>query len=108
MELFRLAERPTAIVVCNNLMTLGLLKAIRDASLLCPQEVSIVGFDDFEWCPHVFPPLSMVRVPAAELGSVAANVLMKQIQGSDGCHSERVLLPTELVVRESTCSVRTR
>lgn len=104
-ELLQFAERPTAIVVCNNLMTLGLLKAIRDAGVLCPQEVSIVGFDDFEWCPHVFPPLSMIKVPAAELGSVGANVLMKQIQRPDGLHSEKVLLNTELVVRQSTCAV---
>jgi LacI family transcriptional regulator len=103
MELFKLAERPTAIVVCNNLLTLALLTAIRDAGLVCPRDISVVGFDDFEWCPHLSPPLSMIRVPAAELGSAAAKVLMKRIRGPVGGPCERVLLPAELIVRQSTC-----
>jgi LacI family transcriptional regulator len=102
-ELLRLQHgRPTAVIVCNNLMTLGLLTAMRDAALACPRDVSIIGFDDFEWCPHLSPPLSMVRVPAAELGSTAAKVLMKRIRGTGATEAERVLLPTELVIREST------
>jgi len=101
-ELLRQAERPSAIIVCNNLMTLGLLTAMRDAALSCPRDVSVIGFDDFEWCPHLSPTLSMVRVPAAELGATAAKVLMKRIRGTGSAVAERVLLPTELVIREST------
>jgi LacI family transcriptional regulator len=104
LELFKQAPPPTAVVVCNNLMTLGLLGALRDARLECPRDVSIIGFDDFEWCPHLSPPLSMVRVPAAELGSAAAKALMRRIRGTEMQSPESILLPAELVLRKSTAS----
>jgi LacI family transcriptional regulator len=104
LELFKQAPPPTAVVVCNNLMTLGLLSALRDARLECPRDVSIIGFDDFEWCPHLSPPLSMVRVPAAELGSAAAKALMRRLRGAEMQSPESILLPAELVLRKSTAS----
>ncbi|HXJ93656.1 MAG TPA: LacI family DNA-binding transcriptional regulator [Terriglobia bacterium] len=106
LDLFKRGVPPTAVVVCNNLMTLGLLTALRDARLECPRDVSIIGFDDFEWCPHLSPPLSMVRVPAAELGSAAAKALMRRLRGADGRPPESTLLPAQLVLRKSTGSPR--
>lgn len=106
LELFKQAPPPTAVVVCNNLMTLGLLGALRDARLKCPRDVSVVGFDDFEWCPHLSPPLSMVRVPAAELGSAGAKTLMRRLRGAQTQSPESILLPTELILRKSTASPR--
>ena len=47
VEFLKLAKRPTAILVCNNLMTLGVLAAFRELGVACPREVSLVGFDDF-------------------------------------------------------------
>lgn len=102
IELLKLPRRPTAIVVCNNLMTLGLLAALRDTGLSCPKDISIVGFDDFEWCPHLNPPLSMIRVPAAELGAAAAKALLQHIRGAHGDAPTEILLGTELIVRQST------
>jgi LacI family transcriptional regulator len=104
LELFKLANPPTAVVVCNNLMTLGLLSALRDARLECPRDVSVVGFDDFEWCPYLSPPLSMVRVPAAELGALAAKALLKRLNGAGKEARETIRLPTQLVLRESTAT----
>lgn len=87
-------------------MTLGMLTALRETGLTCPRDVSIIGFDDFDWCPHISPPLSMISVPAAELGSAAAKVLIKRVRGANSGVAEKVLLPTELVLRESTAPVR--
>jgi LacI family transcriptional regulator len=106
LELFKQATRPTAVVVCNNLMTLGLLGALSGAKLECPGDVSIIGFDDFEWCPHLSPPLSMVRVPAAELGSAAAKALMRRVRGAHVESPQSILLPAELVLRKSTAAPR--
>ena len=103
MELLKLPQPPTAIVVCNNLMTLGLLAAVRESGLECPRDVSVIGFDDFEWCPHLSPPLTMIRVPASELGSASAKVLTKRIRGPADNGPEKILLAAELVVRRSTC-----
>lgn len=102
LDLFKQNPRPTAVVVCNNLMTLGLLTALRDSKLDCPRDVSIIGFDDFEWCPHLSPPLSMVRVPDAELGAAAAKALMRRLRGAGVQSRESILLPAELVLRNST------
>jgi LacI family transcriptional regulator len=106
LELFKQVPPPTAVVVCNNLMTLGLLGALREAKKECPRDVSIIGFDDFEWCPHLSPPLSMLRVPAAELGSTAAKARMRRLRGAQMQSAESILLPAELILRKSTASPR--
>jgi DNA-binding LacI/PurR family transcriptional regulator len=102
LELLKLADRPTALLMCNNPMTLGMLAAIRELGLACPRELSVIGFDDFEWSAYLDPPLTMVRQPAAELGAAAAKTLLKRIRYPDLNHYERVLLPTQLMVRQST------
>lgn len=102
LELLRLADRPTAVVVCNNLMTLGVLAALRELRLNCPREVPLVGFDDFEWSPYTDPPLTMVRQLAAEMGAAAAKAVLDRVRLVARYGTERVLLPTQLIVREST------
>jgi DNA-binding LacI/PurR family transcriptional regulator len=104
LELFKLIPRPTALLVCNNRMTLGALMALRDLHLACPQEVSLIGFDDFDSAALVEPPLTMVRQPAADLGAAAAKVLLKRIRDPNLGRNEHALLPTQLVVRQSTAA----
>lgn len=105
-ELFKLGDRPTAVLMCNNRMTLGMFVAIRELGLACPRDVSIVGFDDFEWSAYLDPPLTMVRQPAAELGATAAKTVLKRIRHTEPRHSEKVLLPTQLVIRRSTARLK--
>ena len=64
------------------------------------------GFDDFERRPHLSPPLSMVRAPAAEPGSAAAKALKRRIRGAQTQSPESILLPAELILRKSTGSPR--
>jgi len=104
LEFLKLAERPTAILVCNNLMTLGVLAAFRELGVACPREVSLVGFDDFEWGSFLDPPLTMVRQPASELGAAAASAVLKRVRNPQQPGTERVLLQTQLTVRESTAA----
>jgi DNA-binding LacI/PurR family transcriptional regulator len=102
LELFKLPHRPTAVVVCNNQMTIGTLVALRDLHLGCPRDVSLIGFDDFECAGVVNPPVTMVRQPAGELGAAAAKAVLKRIRDPRREPSEHITLPTQLVVREST------
>jgi LacI family transcriptional regulator len=92
-------ERPSAIFVTNNQMTLGLLYAITGKGLRCPADISLVGFDDHDWAPLFSPPLTVVRQPTYQLGQTAARLLMQLIKG------QPVKLPApwpvELVIRES-------
>jgi len=104
LELLRLADRPTAVLVCNNLMTLGFLAALRELGVACPREVSLVGFDDFEWSSYLRPPLTMVRQPASELGAEAAKAVLKRVRHPGQGETKKVQLLTQLIVRESTAA----
>jgi len=105
LELLRLADRPTAVLVCNNLMAMGFLGALREFGVACPREISVVGFDDFEWSPYLQPPLTMVRQPAAELGAEAAKAVLTRVRHPGGNGSAKKLqLLTHLVVRGSTAA----
>jgi DNA-binding LacI/PurR family transcriptional regulator len=108
LEILRLSNPPTAILVCNNRMTLGLMRALRDLGLKCPQDVSVVGFDDFDWSDLFSPRLTTIVQPSYEMGKRATEMLLRVIQGPDQ-HLEsgkrnRVVLKAELRVRESTAS----
>jgi DNA-binding LacI/PurR family transcriptional regulator len=102
LEIFKLAPSPTAVLACNNRMLLGMLMAFRELGLACPSTVSLIGFDDFDWSAYIDPPLTIVRQPAGQLGAAAAKTLLKRLRYPDLNHYERVLLPTQLVVRGST------
>ncbi len=102
LELLKLADRPTALIACNNRMTLGVLAALRELELKCPKDISLVGFDDFDWSPYIDPPLTMVRQPAEELGATAAKVVLKRILHPDQDGFQKLLLPTQLILRKSS------
>lgn len=95
------AERPTAFVVANDLMALGVVRACRAAGLRVPEDVSIVGFDDIAFAELAEPPLTTVRLPRAELGVHAIEALMQTIQHPDGQGVEKHVA-THLVMRAST------
>jgi len=101
-EMLRLPNRPTAVLACGLLITLGVLTAIREMGMGCPSEVSLIGFDDFAWSKLLSPALTMVRQPASELGAAAAKVVLKRLRAPDEETVDNVTLPTQLMVREST------
>jgi LacI family transcriptional regulator len=94
---------PTAVFVASDLVAFGALAAIRELGLSIPKDVAVVGFDDVRLARYINPPLTTVRLPAYELGASAADMLVKIIKGEE-CE-ERLLLPTELVIRESCGSL---
>lgn len=94
-------ERPTALFVANNLMTLGALNAIHEKGLSIPDEVAIVGFDDMPWAVSLSPPLTAVAQPTYELGRTAAEMLLARIADPNRPPTQ-IRLPLELVVRESS------
>jgi LacI family transcriptional regulator len=84
------------------MMALGSLRAIQELQLRCPKEISLLGFDDFEWATLLRPALTMISQPAREIGALAARTLIEHIEGrSRG--SETQILPTQLMLRGS-CS----
>jgi DNA-binding LacI/PurR family transcriptional regulator len=82
--LLALPRRPTAVLVANNLMTLGAFRALHEARVRIPDEVALVGFDDMPWATSLNPPLTAISQPSQEIGSAAADLLLGRI-----AHPER-------------------
>ena len=95
--------RPTAFFVMNGLMVIGALQAITEVGLRCPQDIALVGFDDFEWAAVMHPRLTTVRQPTYEIGRRAAQLLFERLEKRDSVPQEVRLLP-QLIIRES-CGV---
>ncbi len=97
----------TAIVAFNDLAAIGAIRALRDHGLAVPEDVSVVGFDDFAYAAYHSPSLTTVRQPLHKMGSMAARLLLDHIRGKDGFEKEVPIVP-ELVIRESTAPPATR
>lgn len=105
MELLKLEEPPTAIFSANNLTTLGCLRALRRLGVRVPDEVSLIGFDDFPGADLVEPPVTVVQQPTYQLGARAAEMLIERIRHPQAPVRE-LLLSAHLVVRGTTASPR--
>lgn len=92
---------PTAVVAGNDLLALGVYHALRNRGMRCPDDVSVVGFNDMPFAGDFQPPMTTVRTPHFELGVEAARVLLDRIE-HEGLPTIRVVLPVELIVRAST------
>lgn len=100
--------RPTAAVVCNNIMTLGLLSALRKLKVAVPANFSVIGFDECDWSEHMQPPLTTIRQPAAEMGATAAKVLLARMGGKKDAPPSTTVLGFHLEVRSSTAALSNR
>jgi LacI family transcriptional regulator len=92
---------PTAILAGNDLLAIGVLHSLRAHGLSCPDDVSVVGFNDMPFAEDFQPPLTTVHVPHRELGAEAARVLLAAIE-SGVQNPLTVTLPVSLIVRGST------
>jgi LacI family transcriptional regulator len=101
LELLDLPVRPTAVFTTNNLMTLGALGALQARGVRVPEDVAVVGFDDFEWAMVLRPRLTTVAQPTYGIGEAAARLLLERIEKRTDDPPRRVVLPTRLLVRES-------
>jgi LacI family transcriptional regulator, galactose operon repressor len=99
-RLLRMLPRPTAIFACNDLMALGVLLAVRELGLRCPEELSIVGFDNLDFTEFTAPALTTVHQSGYQLGTTAARLLLERINGLK-LPPKKLVLPTELKMRSS-------
>jgi LacI family transcriptional regulator len=99
--LMTLAEPPTAVLAFDSIQSLGALQSFRELSLSCPDDVSLLGFDDAEWADVVSPPLTVVAQPVYEIGVAACELLLARIAGDDR-RPVHHRLPTVFIERAST------
>jgi LacI family transcriptional regulator len=100
-QLLSLEPMPDAIFTANDMMAVGALKAIRAAGLRVPDDIALVGYDDIPLAAMLEPALTTVRQSVATLGHMAATLLLDTLAEAQPGSAQRVVLPTELVVRAS-------
>jgi DNA-binding LacI/PurR family transcriptional regulator len=92
----------TAIFCFNDISAIGAIRALKDAGLSVPGDVSVVGFDDIQSAAYSTPSLTTVRQPLTEMGRRGAQVLLERIANRDKEYPIEIVMAPELVVREST------
>jgi LacI family transcriptional regulator len=100
------SDRPTAIFAANNFIAFGAIRALHEAGLRVPDDMSVVAFDDLpvEWVSDPF--LTVAAQPAYEIGRRGAAVLLDRLAGERVAEGEDVLLPFELIIRRSSAPPR--
>ncbi|MFC6644473.1 LacI family DNA-binding transcriptional regulator [Granulicella cerasi] len=94
----------TALFAFNDVSAIGAIRALREAGLRVPQDVSVVGFDDIQSAAFQNPGLTTVRQPLKTMGMLAAETVVRQIgTQTDYGHAKQLQVDPELVVRDSTC-----
>jgi len=91
----------TAVAAANDMLAVGCYSALDERSLQCPEDISVIGFNDMPFIDRLRPPLTTVRFPHYQLGTEAAQMLLERIGGREGPVKILYLAP-ELVVRGST------
>jgi DNA-binding LacI/PurR family transcriptional regulator len=100
------SEPFTALFAFNDVSAIGAIKALHEAGLQVPRDVSLIGFDDIMAAAFQSPALTTIRQPLAQMGMLAADVLLKRISTNDA-QPQIVQVAPELIVRESTAPART-
>jgi DNA-binding LacI/PurR family transcriptional regulator len=99
--ILRQAKHPTAVVCSNDWTAIGALRALDAARLRVPEDVSLVGFDDIPLASYTNPPLTTVRMAAADVGAMAFDALLRLV-GGERLEGDIYHVPTKLIVRRST------
>jgi LacI family transcriptional regulator, galactose operon repressor len=94
-------RRPTGVFAPSDVMAVGALDAISEHGLRCPEDISVVGYNDLPLSRFVAPPLTTIELPAEELGAEAARMALESI-ADPGRKGRLVTLPARLIVRRST------
>jgi LacI family transcriptional regulator len=95
----------TAIFCFNDTSAIGAIRAIEDAGLNCPRDISVIGFDDIIVAEYFNPRLTTVRQPLHKMGTEAARLLIQRIQSPDLPYPQQVWFEPQLIVRESTRAI---
>lgn len=103
LQLLSISPVPTAIIVSNNKLLLGLFESIDERKVKVPTQLSVVGFDDYVWNRYVTPSLTVIAQATGEMGRCAFELLHQLINSnSDETPAKQIRLKTELRVRSST------
>lgn len=104
-ELIAVRRDFTAIFCFNDIAAIGAVRALHDAGLRTPQDVSVIGFDDIVGAAYHIPSLTTVRQPLTQMGDTAARVLLDKINHPEQPLPDKIVLMPDLIERESTSAL---
>jgi DNA-binding LacI/PurR family transcriptional regulator len=99
-ELMEQDNKPDAVFISNNSMTLGAYKYLKESGISIPDQLAVVGYDDSDWADIVDPPITTIKQPAYELGVHAARLILARIINNQ-VKREITYMDTELIIRHS-------
>ena len=99
---------PTALFGANNFISIGILKALRDADVQVPQDISVVGFDDLPTIHGSRSRSDCPAQPAYEMGRQAAALIIISSCGRSADNHQEIILPTEIIERQSSSTPRSK
>lgn len=99
-QLMALTRPPTAIICTTDQLALGGMLEAAHLGIAIPHQVSIMGFDNLDWAPHLKPSLTTIYIPSSEIGQAAADFLVRRLAGEDPPPATEI--EADLIVREST------
>ena len=101
LDLLRGAAPPTALFACNNMMAIGMMRAVAEIGLSCPGDLSVACFDDFDWAEAFQPRLSTVAQPTDAIGATAVELLLDRLADPAPRAERRIVLQPRLILRDS-------
>ena len=102
VKIINSTPRPTAIFAANNFIAIGMMRALRDANIRVPEEISVVTFDDLPAAITIDPFFTVAAQPAYEMGQKATELLISRLDGDAAHEYQEIVLPVEIIVRKSS------
>lgn len=99
-DILKVPKLPTAFFVSNDSMAAGALRALHEAKIHIPNDISIIGFNDLPTAKYLYPPLTTIRVPVDFMAEIAIELMLERLLKGRTL-PKKVLVPTKLVVRKS-------
>jgi len=100
-KIFNASITPDAIIPANNFMTQGMYNYLKAHNINVPEDISVVGHGDYDWCSFVDPPLTVLEHRRLEMGKQAAGILMERLERNTGNSFRKVILEPKFVIRDS-------
>lgn len=98
--LMALPDRPSAVVIANQVMALGALQYLHEHEYQIPRDIAMIGFDDMAWASALRPPLTVVAQPEDEIGTLAAHLMLDRLSKPDSS-IKHITLKARLIARAS-------
>jgi len=100
-NLLETSRKNTAVFASNDMMALGAMKAIQEAGLVVPDDISVVGFDNIEQCAYSNPSLTTVGIDTSLVARHTMKCLLELVEDPDA-PAIKVIIPAKLIIRDST------